>query len=131
MIDDTTLNDLRHIIANPDIYDVDEWLPGLVARLDLAEDALEELNDLRSNVTATQSASWSNTCYPLVAILNRAGYQDHGADVTQEQMADHMLCYGGAGFTPKHLSPDCRRSGLWLDRRNTMRNQRRQLRDHA
>lgn len=77
--------------------------------------AMTELNRLRSNVIATQSASWSNAVYPMVAILDRAGFELI-RDVTPEDMADHMLCYGGAGGSPDHLTPDARKGDLWRQR---------------
>lgn len=75
------------------------------------EAVLDEINQLRSNVTATQSASWSNMLYPLVAILNRAGYVDGSDDVTVERAAAHLTCYGGAGNSPNHLADDLARQG--------------------
>ncbi|HYT45058.1 MAG TPA: hypothetical protein VEP90_22210 [Methylomirabilota bacterium] len=68
------------------------------------EEALEALNMLRSNIIATQSASWSNTMYPLVAILNEAGIEQ--LDATEEQKLEHKNCYGGAGGYPGHLIKD-------------------------
>lgn len=72
------------------------------------DEALEALNALRSNVIGTQSASWSNAMYPFVAILNTAGLEQF--DPTEEQMRQHMNCYGGAGGYPGHVlrepSPD-------------------------
>lgn len=64
--------------------------------------ALERLNELRSRITATQQASWSNALYPMVAILNDAGYVDRRADVTEAEKAEHLNCYGGAGGWPGH-----------------------------
>jgi hypothetical protein len=64
------------------------------------QEALETLNQLRSNIIATQSASWSNTVYPLVAILNAAGFEL--VDSTKEQQAEHLKAYGGAGGYPGH-----------------------------
>ncbi len=66
------------------------------------DEALEALNALRCNIIATQSASWSNTVYPLVAILNAAGFvYDKPSD---EQTAQHLACYGGAGNYPAEQS---------------------------
>jgi hypothetical protein len=65
------------------------------------EEALERINRLRSNVVATQSASWSNMLYPLVAILDAAGLSVEGA--TDAQRAEHLACYGGAGHMPTIL----------------------------
>jgi len=65
------------------------------------QDALDALNKLRSNIVATQNASWSNTAYPLVAILNAAGYELI-EDVTDDQRTEHVKCYGGAGGWPGH-----------------------------
>lgn len=64
-------------------------------------EALEALNQLRSNVVATQSASWSNVAYPLVAILDAAGFHLNEV-VTDEQVAEHFDTYGGAGGYPGH-----------------------------
>jgi hypothetical protein len=69
-----------------------------LARLRLA---MAKLNRLRSNIVATQSASWSNAMYPMVAILNEAGYEVEGATEGQEQ--EHLHCYGGAGGMPADL----------------------------
>jgi hypothetical protein len=65
------------------------------------EEALERINRLRSNVVATQSASWSNMLYPLVAILDAAGLSVEGA--TDAQRTEHLACYGGAGHMPTIL----------------------------
>lgn len=65
-------------------------------------EALDAINELRSNIIATQSASWSNTCYPLVAILDSAGYECDD-NVTREKRSQHISCYGGAGGYPGHL----------------------------
>lgn len=66
-----------------------------------ADAALRAINELRSNIIATQSASWSNTVYPLVAILNKAGYEQ--VDSTEKQKLEHTDCYGGAGGYPGKL----------------------------
>lgn len=66
------------------------------------DEALRRLNQLRSNMIATQSASWSNLSYPLVAILNAAGYE-LDTDVSDEQKEEHLSCYGGAGGMPGAL----------------------------
>ena len=65
------------------------------------EEALAAINELRSNVVATQNAGWSNLMYPLVAILNAAGCEQFRS--TEEQMAEHFNCYGGAGGYPGKL----------------------------
>jgi hypothetical protein len=65
------------------------------------EQALDALNQLRSNIVATQQASWSNVAYPLVAILNAAGYEQ--AEATDDQKGEHLACYGGAGGYPGHI----------------------------
>lgn len=65
------------------------------------QEALDALNELRSNMVSTQSASWSNMCYPIVAILNAAGMVQF--DSTPEQMEQHAHCYGGAGGYPGRL----------------------------
>lgn len=67
------------------------------------EDALAALNELRSNVVATQNAGWSNTIYPFVAILNASGQKLF--DSSPRQMREHLSCYGGAGGYPGHLKP--------------------------
>lgn len=60
------------------------------------------INQLRKNVTATQSATWSNAMYPLVAILNDAGYEDSPERyVSDAQREAHMHAYGGAGNFPE------------------------------
>lgn len=64
-------------------------------------EALEAINQLRSNVVATQSAGWSNLMYPLVAILDAAGFEVD-REPTDEQVADHFSTYGGAGGFPGH-----------------------------
>jgi len=64
-------------------------------------EALEALNELRSNVIFTQSASWSNMMYPLVAILNATGFELN-ENPTDDQVANHLFCYGGAGGFPGH-----------------------------
>lgn len=71
------------------------------AELDRLRVAVAKLNRLRSNVIATQNASWSNSLYPLVAILDEAGCEVQGA--TDEQREEHLHCYGGAGRTPTLL----------------------------
>lgn len=63
------------------------------------EEALNKINELRSNVIATQSAGWSNFVYPLVAILNEAGFELI-KDRTPEQIKEHLNTYGGAGGYP-------------------------------
>lgn len=63
--------------------------------------ALAALNALRSNVVGTQSASWSNTMYPFVAILNAAGLVQ--VDPSEDDLRQHMDCYGGAGGYPGHI----------------------------
>lgn len=70
-------------------------------RFEANRDALEAINALRANVIGTQSASWSNTLYPLVAILNSAGFEY--VPPTEQQMREHMDCYGGAGGFPGHV----------------------------
>lgn len=69
-----------------------------------AEEALMALNELRSNIVGTQSASWSNTMYPLVAILDAAGMEVF--DSSEEQLAQHLSCYGGAGGYPGQLQAE-------------------------
>lgn len=76
------------------------------------ESALAALNALRSNIVATQSASWSNTMYPLVAILNAAGIEMF--DSTDQQMREHMDCYGGAGGYPGNLKREAAADG-WCE----------------
>lgn len=64
-------------------------------------DVLRTLNELRSNIIGTQSSTWSNTLYPFVAILNDAGLEQF--DPTEDQMRQHMDCYGGAGGYPGNI----------------------------
>lgn len=66
------------------------------------EQALDALNQLRSNLVESQSAGWSNLVYPLVAILNAAGYEVDD-EVTNDQLREHVGCYGGAGGYPGHI----------------------------
>lgn len=65
------------------------------------DEALRAINRLRSNVIATQNASWSNALYPLVAILDAAGYELEDVDAASK--AEHLHCYGGAGGYPGNL----------------------------
>lgn len=65
------------------------------------KETLEALNALRSNVVGTQRAGWSNTIYPLVAILNAVGFEQFNP--TEEEMRQHLDCYGGAGGYPGHI----------------------------
>lgn len=96
-----------------------EFAAALVADVDRHRLAMAKLNRLRSNVIATQNCSWSNTTYTIVAILNEAGYELLGA--TDEQTAEHLACYGGAGKTPRHLdetpAPESLLDDLALNRR--------------
>lgn len=104
---------------------VNEVAEAEQARVDLGEatltehEALVALNRLRSNVIATQSASWSNLAYPLVAILNAAGF-DLIEDVSVEQQAEHLATYGGAGGYPGHVvdrvGPDALSAARNIDR---------------
>ena len=64
-------------------------------------EALEALNELRSNVVFTQSATWSNVMYPLVAILNAAGFELN-ENPSDDQVANHLFGYGGGGGFPGH-----------------------------
>lgn len=82
-----------------------------MTKLNNAE-ALDALNELRSNIVATQNASWSNVAYPLVAILNAAGYELI-EDVSEEQLHQHVACYGGAGGFPGHLRSEPRKDAGW------------------
>lgn len=63
--------------------------------------AIASLQQLRNNIIGTQNASWSNTAYPLVAILNAIGLEYE--EPTQKQKCEHIDCYGGAGGYPGHL----------------------------
>lgn len=65
------------------------------------EEALAALNELRSNIVATQTATWSNVAYPLVAILDAAGLERF--EPTAEQREQHLSCYGGAGGYPGNI----------------------------
>lgn len=69
-----------------------------------ADEALTLINQLRSNVIGTQRASWSNQVYPLVAILDAAGYEVHG--ITPEAATEHQAAYHGAGHWPTVLTAD-------------------------
>lgn len=62
------------------------------------DEALDALNELRSNVITTQNAGWSNLVYPLVAILNAAGRDVFTS--SDEQIREHLNTYGGAGGYP-------------------------------
>lgn len=64
-------------------------------------EAMEAINTLRSEVIATQNAGWSSTIYPLVAILNAAGYEQF--DPTKQQIDEYLDCHGGAGGYPGHV----------------------------
>ena len=66
-----------------------------------AKEALDLINELRSNVISTQNAGWSNLIYLLFAILNDAGLELF--ESTEEQKRQHLDCYGGAGGYPGHL----------------------------
>lgn len=65
------------------------------------DEALKALNELRSNVITSQNAGWSNLVYPLVAILDAAGYERF--ESTPEQIEQHRSTYGGAGGYPGHI----------------------------
>lgn len=65
------------------------------------EEALNAINQLRSNAVETQRASWSNMMYPIVAILDAAGYKLE--EVTNDQIREYIGCYGGAGGYPGHI----------------------------
>ncbi len=66
-----------------------------------SEEALAAINQLRCNVIGTQEAGWSNLVYPLVAILNEAGYEY--AAPSDEAFREHLMAYGGAGGWPGRL----------------------------
>lgn len=53
--------------------------------------ALEKINRIRNIVTGTQSATWSNSVYPMVAALNEAGLE---ADPKALEAAEKGLAYG-------------------------------------
>ena len=59
------------------------------------------LNQLRSNMVATQAASWPNMCYPIVAMLEDTGFRL--TEPSKEQKQEHLDCYGGAGGYPGKL----------------------------
>lgn len=92
--------------ALPDLIASARRAGELEAENERLRTALIKLNRLRSNVVATQNASWSNMMYPLVAILDEAGYGVQGA--TEEQKKEHLACYGGAGKTPRLLDESVR-----------------------
>lgn len=84
------------------VADCATLVPELCGRLERYELALLRLNQLRKNVTATQSATWSNAMYPMVAILNDAGFEDSpNRQVSNAQREAHMSAYGGAGKFPE------------------------------
>lgn len=85
----------RELSGDSRLWDVGE-------RLDELQASMGAINELRSNMVATQQAGWSNFCYPLVAILDAAGF-DLNYDVTERQAAEHISCYGGAGGYPGNL----------------------------
>lgn len=66
-----------------------------------AEEALKAINELRSNVISTQTAGWSTLVYPLVAILDAAGYERFESN--EEQIQQHLETYGGAGGFPGRI----------------------------
>lgn len=74
-------------------------IPALVAEVERLREALDLINRVRSNVIATQNAGWSNTIYPLVAILNGAGFELN-RDVSDDDKREHLNTYGGAGGVP-------------------------------
>ncbi len=63
------------------------------------DEALAAINALRCNIIGAQDASWSNMVYPLVAILNAAGFIYEAP--TEADMDEHRACYGGAGGFPR------------------------------
>lgn len=86
-----------------DISDLHSPEPPTVAEQELfnLRAAMEAINTLRSEVIATQSAGWSETIYPLVAILDAAGYKQF--DPTEQQLNEYKDCHGGAGGYPGHV----------------------------
>lgn len=48
--------------------------------------ALNKINDIRNDVIGSQRAGWSNMVYPLVAILEEAGFEGEGYDVARERI---------------------------------------------
>ena len=78
--------------------------------------ALAALNELRSNIVATQAVTWSNAIYPLVAILDAAGLKV-SEQQTDEQLAQHFHCYGGAGGFPGHLKAEPSANAVFQARR--------------
>jgi hypothetical protein len=80
----------------------DPWIMPLsmddMEKLLNAYEALNTINILRSNLITTQSAGWSNLVYPLVAILEDAGFGLFTP--TEEQIKEHRAAYGGAGGYP-------------------------------
>lgn len=75
-----------------------QHLETLIDYTETLESALQKVNRLRSNIIATQSAGWSNTIYPLVAILDAAGFERE--EVDEASKAEHVNAYGGAGGVP-------------------------------
>jgi hypothetical protein len=89
-------------------------------------EALVALNRLRSNIVGTQNASWSNVAYPLVAILDAAGFELEPAD--ERQMAEHLDCYGGAGGYPGGLKDEPSPNAAMQARNLAEKNRRREVR---
>lgn len=53
-------------------------LPGLIAELRSAREALTKISAIRDSIIGTQSVKWSEHIYPLVAALKAAGYEGAG-----------------------------------------------------
>lgn len=89
------------IVAFQEGMDAIDWLSAQAGEVEELKAALNEINELRSNIIATQSATWSNVSYPLVAILNRAGFELI-KERTEDEKDAHLAAYGGAGGSPRH-----------------------------
>lgn len=96
------------------------------ARITITE-AMEAINTLRSEVIATQNAGWSTTIYPLVAILNDAGYEQF--DPTAEQIDEYLGCHGGAGGYPGKLKREIRNQ-RWENPVSKMQHMMKVFRDY-
>ena len=46
-----------------------------IKRLQELEIAMSEINDIRNDIIGRQGLNWSAHIYPLVAILNRCGFE--------------------------------------------------------
>ena len=68
------------------ILQILRWAAANKPRLDVMQKALNEINALRNDVVGSQRAGWSSLVYPLVAILEEAGFEGEGYDVAHERI---------------------------------------------